>query len=198
MNRLVRAVGAAAVALSCTATPALAAADSDTATVTIDLKAKVAERCGINAVGGRANSPARVDQAQTVTFNFNLDCNTGFRIGVRAGHGALRLLGAPQGASQLDGFRIERPYKVALNLATNDEGNVSAGECRSQDLTSAAGDCPFVGRPRDRMGFSPGKDAIAIDRAGSITVTWPGEGDGRRLVAGSYQDTLTVEVGPRT
>jgi hypothetical protein len=172
---------------------------ADTTTIAIDVQATVTARCGVAAIGDRANAPVAIDRAQALTFSFSLDCNTGFRIGVRAAHGALRLTTAPSGARDLDGFGIERDYLVALTLATDDSAALAAGQCSSRDLAEGATGCPFYGRPRDGGGFSPGENRTAINRGGSLTVTWSGDEmqDGRRLAAGNYQDVLTVEVAPR-
>ena len=149
-------VGLAAICLLC-ASP-LNAADGST-TVTVDVQANVAARCGIAAIGSRQNDAVAIDSAQALTFSFNLDCNTGFRIGVRAAHGALRLTTAPRDAQDLGGFGVERDYLVALTLSTDDSATVAAGQCSSRDLAQGAGTCPFFGRPRDGAGFSPGEES---------------------------------------
>jgi hypothetical protein len=181
--------------LAMASVPAWAVPSTDS--VSIDIKARVAERCGIKA-GKHANKPLRIDQAQSFALGFDLDCNTPFRIGISSERGAMRLTTAPDGATDLDGFSIEKPYTIALSMATDSLGNVDAGSCTSRDLLDQQGACPFYGHPRGHTGFSPGDHETAIQRQGQILISWAGD-DGaapRRLAAGDYQDILTVEVAP--
>ena len=164
----------------------------------IDITAQVVGRCGIEAVGSRTNDGARIDQPSTVTFNFQLDCNTPFRIGLAAQNGGLRLDGAAPRASEAQGFGILKPYDVALSFATDQAGQVNVGTCAAAGLNPAQPACLFYGTSPG-AGFSPGEFVTAIQKAGSLAVTWKGEdGDAVRLAAGSYRDVITVVVGPRT
>lgn len=172
---------------------------SDTDQVSVEITAKIADRCGISAVGSKQSAMLQMDQAQTHTFNFNVDCNTGFRIGVIAGNGAMRMTGVGAQVRDLNGFAVERAYDVAMNLSTDNTTSINAGTCNSRDLAPGGGKCAFYGSPEANQGFSPGQNEAAANRPGSLTVSWSGDDlvEGRRLAAGTYQDTLTVEIGPR-
>lgn len=167
-------------------------------TLEIDITAEVVGHCGIEAVGPRTNDNGRIDRASTVTFDFQLDCNTPFRIGLAAQNGGLRLDGAAPGATDAQGFAILKPYDVALSFATDQAGQVSAGSCAAAALNSSGSACAFYGAvPGD--GFSPGEFVTAVQKNGALAVNWQGEdGDAVRLAAGDYRDVITVVVGPRT
>lgn len=187
----------AAVALSGTTAEAKA---PDTQQLKIDIVARIADRCGIAAIGARSNDRARIDQAETVTFGFTLDCNTPFRIGVATRNGGLRLLGAKSDGSMTDdrGFGVQKSYQVGLSFMTDQDGLVDAGTCDAETLTAAAPNCAYYGgQPGD--GFSPGRKTTAVHQEGKLEVYWNGDDESQaRLVAGQYQDILTVVVGPRT
>lgn len=175
-----------------------------TNTLKIDIEARIAERCGIAAIGANSKDGGRIDVASTVSFNFRLDCNTPFKIGVAATQGALELVttGEPQrGQSDgltSEGFGTRKAYVASLQFATDQDGLVDAGECHSDNLTSKRGDCDFYGS-RPGAGFSAGNNSTAIGRDGSLTVKWRGEdAEAVRLAAGAYQEILTIVVGPRT
>lgn len=175
-----------------------------TNTLKIDIEASIAERCGIAAIGANSKDGGRIDVASTVSFQFKLDCNTPFRIGVAAEQGALAMVttGDAQRARSdgrtSEGFATRKAYVASLQFATDQDGLVDAGECQSDNLTSKRGDCDFFGN-RAGTGFSAGRNSTAIGRDGSLTVRWQGEdGDAVRLAAGAYQEVLTIVVGPRT
>ncbi len=173
-----------------------AAANSVNATVAIEVIARVVERCGIGATA-HTNRPLGMDRVQSFALGFNLDCNTPFRIGVSSRHGALRLVSAADDATMLDGFGIEKPYAVELSFGTDRLGNVVAGSCSSAALRDSQGKCPFFGQAGERSGFSAGAHETAIQRQGQLLISWAAiEGGSRRLVAGDYEDILTVDVVP--
>lgn len=195
--------------LLCCVLPGVATAKApDTDTLKIRIEASIAERCGIAALGSKDKDGGRIDQPSTVSFNFSLDCNTPFRIGVSAEQGALALVeaggdgqaGRAVNAGRLtaEGFATRKAYIASLQFATDQDGMVDAGDCDSNDLTVRKGDCQFFGN-RPGSGFSPGRKSTAIGREGSLTVRWRGEEDQSvRLAAGDYKETLTIVVGPRT
>jgi hypothetical protein len=175
-----------------------------TNTLKIDIEASIGERCGIAAVGADSKDGGRIDVATSVSFQFKLDCNTPFRIGVAAEQGALQLVEtggvttARPGGRTPEGFATRKPYIASLQFATDQDGMVDAGDCDSDDLTSKRGGCDFFGN-RPGTGFSAGRDSTAIGREGALTVRWRGEDtDTVRLAAGAYQEVLTIVVGPRT
>jgi len=197
------------VLLCCSAIPGVAVAKApDTDTLKIRLEASIAERCGIAALGANDKDGGRIDRPSTISFNFRLDCNTPFRIGVSADQGALALVdtgndgklvrAANANGLTAEGFATRKSYVANLQFATDQDGMVDAGDCDSNDLTARKGDCQFFGN-RAGSGFSPGRKSTAIGREGSLTVRWRGEEEQSvRLAAGDYKETLTIVVGPRT
>jgi hypothetical protein len=164
----------------------------------IDIEASIGDRCGIAALGAKAKDAGRVDTANSVSFNFRLDCNTPFRIGVAAQNGAMQLVSTEAASTDFVGFATRKAYIAALAFNTDQDGLVDAGECDSAKLRATGADCAFYGAEPGK-GFSAGRRSTAIGTEGSLTVRWPGsEGDTARLVAGTYEETLTIVVGPRT
>lgn len=163
----------------------------------VEIRATIVERCGLSSHGNPTSAEGDLQRNERITFDFAIDCNTPFRIGVSSANGALRLAGAPSGQDRTeDGFAVAKPYHVGLKVDT-DSGIIDAGTCRSDELTSAEKDCAFYGA-HPGHGLSSGH-ATAIDRTGTLTVSWKGQGDsGPRPAAGLYQDTLTVVLGPKT
>lgn len=164
----------------------------------IDIEASISERCGISALGAKSKDGGRIDTAASVSFNFRLDCNTPFRIGVAAQNGAMQLVSSEGASSDFGGFATRKAYIAGPAFNTDQDGLVDAGECDSEKLSAAQGDCAFYGAQPGK-GFSAGRRSTAIGKEGSLTVRWSSsDGDTARLVAGTYEETLTIVVGPRT
>jgi hypothetical protein len=164
----------------------------------IDIEASIGERCGISALGAKSKDAGRIDIANSVSFAFKLDCNTPFRIGVAAQNGAMQLVSPYSPTTDFGGFATHKGYVAGLSFNTDQDGLVDAGECDSAKLSAAQADCAFYSAQPGK-GFSAGRRSTAIDSEGSLTVRWSGsEGDTARLVAGTYEETLTIVVGPRT
>lgn len=176
-----------------TGTPAMADTPGGD-TLTVDLSAAIAQRCGIAPSGSSSLSGASLDRAESHAFDFAIDCNTPFAIGVRSSSGGLSLAASGTLDTAGDGFSTLKPYSVALELQT-DNGPMSGGKCGSAALT-AAGSCAFYGASSGE-GLGSGQ-RTAIRRTGSMTIAWSAGEDEARRAAGTYRDTLTIIVGPRT
>jgi hypothetical protein len=164
----------------------------------IDIEASIGERCGISALGARSRDAGGIDIANSVSFNFVLDCNTPFRIGVAAQNGAMQLVSTAGASTNFGGFATRKAFVAGLVFNTDQDGLVDAGECDSDKLSAAQADCGFYGAQSGR-GFSAGRHSTAIGTEGSLTVRWSGsERDQARLAAGTYEEILTIVVGPRT
>lgn len=174
------------------------AADADH--IAIDVTATIAERCGIARGPATLASAALPDleTAQTLGFDFQLDCNTPFAIAVSSSNGAMVLddptRAGPVGRTET-GFSNRKAYSVALALET-DDAPIATRPCDAADLVAAGSACPFYGTVAGQ-GLSSGR-RTAIRRNGRVIVGWRGGDDGIRRAAGTYQDTLTIVVGPRT
>ena len=179
------------------AAPAGAVTPSASDTLQIEIAATVVDRCGLSAGANPTSAQGNLEQAETLSFNFDLDCNTPFAVGVSSEHGGLRLTTATGSALTDDtGFGVQKAYKVALSVNT-DSGTLDGGNCMSDQLTSSAGNCAFYGTTPG-SGLSSGQKT-AVGQAGTLTVSWNSdEGAARRHAAGLYKDTLTIVVGPKT
>ena len=186
----------------------------DNASAAVEVTADIAPRCDVEAQGPRSATDLRIDWATRVQFDFRLDCNAPFRIGLATQNGGLRHAaagsvaagnGANVGALDADGFATILPYDVALRFDTDQAGWVDAGSCASAALISSAGGCRFYGRAAGE-GLSPGARVTAIARTGTLAISWAGDGGDdpsgnparARLAAGDYADIITLVVGPRT
>lgn len=190
-----RSTAALAALVICCAAPAFAK-DS----ISIDVTASIAQRCGVSDVpSGAAATTPDLDHAQNLSFGFNIDCNTPFAIGVSSQNGALVLQDGRDARSSetSDGFSREKEYSVALAVET-DGAPLNSDFCSSAELTGKGKgkSCEFYGREAG-TGMSSGR-RTAIRRNGSVVVRWNASDRGARRAAGTYQDTLTVVVGPRS
>ena len=196
MQRLLAVTMCALIAVS--ATSANATPAQQQAVLKIDISAEVVGRCGVAATSPRTSELVRLDQPTTVTFDFELDCNTPFRIGLAARSGGMKLDDAAPGGADLHGFAATKPYDVSLRFGTDQAGQVDAGSCAASSLVPANGTCNFYGAVAG-SGFSPGRFVTAVQQGGTLQVSWKGEdADPVRLAAGNYSDVITVVVGPRT
>lgn len=178
------------------ATPAYAAGDAPTTDrLAIEVSATVMERCGVNPDRVPIQS-AELDRPQTMNFQFSVDCNAPFVIGVSSQHGGMRLSTATnnQDPTDAEGFAVEKAYDVALSVST-DDGVLDAGACNSQALTGRGEGCAFFGAVAGEGMSSGGR--TAINREGRLAVSWAEADAGPRLAAGTFQDTITVVIGVR-
>jgi hypothetical protein len=179
---------------------AVVAGDRDQASVAIE--ARIAPRCQLSATDRGDGNDLRIDRAARFSLGFLLDCNTPFRIGMASANGGLRLEGAAAGNDAADGFARLKPYRLALRFDTDSQPNFDAGSCAaSQILASSAACAFFAARPGE--GISPGERVTAINQPGQIQIEWQAEDAGAegiaaRLAAGSFSDTITLVIGPRT
>ena len=174
---------------------------AETEHVRLDITASIAPRCGLVDLTNVQLPRADVTVAASMDVPFKVDCNQPFVIRITSGNGGLRLIG--EGNSF--GFVTFKPYDVKLDLGLSNEPNISR-TCASAALNTAtaasAGEgmgmgCDFFGTAV-RSGLSSGNAIAAGDAAPSnLKISWRGGSQGRML-AGSYQDTLTIVVEPRS
>lgn len=160
--------------------------------IEIDVAGTIPVRCGSAQPQTFPVDPGDLNQAGSLEFPFDVDCNAPFVVGVASTNGA-RVGGQDDGS----GFAFRKTYSVGLSVET-DAGQLTTPDCLSSALAMEApvGDCAFRGvLPGE--GLSSG-EATAIRRSGRLTVDWTAGGDGRRLASGRFQDTLTITLGART
>jgi hypothetical protein len=169
--------------------------------VKLKVVAQIPARCGIVDI---PTPPAgAVDLLSSGSFDmpFKVDCNQPFLIRMSSSNGGFALV---REGSRF-GFGDFKPYDVELNVGMNDQTNL-VDTCSSQLLNVAlapsSGEgvgmiCPFYGTA-PRRGLSSGERISTRDAASSnIKISWAEQGATRRLLAGSYKDTLTIAVEPR-
>jgi hypothetical protein len=185
--------------LAATAFPASASADPPVgSSLRIAVEASISQRCGIAALGPNSNDSGRIDEPTRIAFNFSLDCNTPFKIGVSAQNGALQLTGNAPAQLVTGGFASRKSYVAGLQFGTDQAGTVTAGECDSVSLMAASAACRFYGA-EPGSGLFSGRDTTAIGREGQLTISWRGDdAEAVRLAAGTYQEILTIIVAPST
>lgn len=180
------------------ATSALCASDVNDE-VRVKVQATITPRCGFESEPVDPTGKPDIEANTTIEIPFQLDCNTPFRIAVQSTHGALRHIGTPvqAGSAETNGFAYTKGYDVGLTLGTS-AGPRTPADCRSEQLRAGAQSqrCEFFGTAPGE-GYSSVND-ISVGQSSSLTVKWSGTGAGPRHLAGDYQDTLTIFVGPRT
>ena len=182
------------------AMPSLARADGET--VKLKVLANIPARCGIGQAPDATTASRDVNAAVSFEMPFKVDCNQPFIIRVASANGALRA--AAEGDSF--GFLTLKPYEVGLEVGLSGSPSLKQS-CFSASLdrrsAGAAGEamgvgCPFFG-VSGRAGLSSDQAIAASDAALSfLKISWSAVGQSRRLLAGSYQDTLTIEVVPKS
>jgi hypothetical protein len=169
--------------------------------IKLKVVAQIPARCGI--VETPAPPAGAVDLLTSGSFNmpFKVDCNQPFLIRMSSSNGGFAL--TREGTRF--GFGDFKPYDVTLNVGMNDQTNL-VDTCSSQLLNLALApssgegmgmNCPFYGTA-PRRGLSSGARISTRDAASSnIKISWSEQSGARRLLAGSYRDTLTIAVEPR-
>lgn len=147
--------------------------------VKINLEGTITPSC---ALSGVATSAALGNLAAAsgapVTVAFTVDCNAPFKYALSSVNGALKhqtIGSAPSG------FEIVREYSVRTQIATNSGAGIDQ-TCTSASIKTGAVTCAFTNSGT----------AVAIGKAGSLALSWTA--GGQPLVAGTYQDTLTLTV----
>jgi hypothetical protein len=155
------------------------ASSSYAQSVTIHLEGEVPSFCRLETSTTQILLGELTNTGRAV-FPFRVRCNTPFHFSLFSRNGAL--VTGSDGPLR-PGFRATVPYEAAVNIPTS-AGFIS-GACGSDHLRATAQSCIF---PDSRGG-------IALTGEATITVNWSLGAD--ILVAGTYTDSLTLEVGAR-
>lgn len=184
-----------AVASAADVTPAVGATDGLPSSVSLQVLGRVQSRCGFRA-GAEPQSPPTIEATGAaiapVRIAFGLDCNDEFTIQVSSANGALR---AQQDEAALaraiaNGFRVEAPYSLSLDVPRGDAPALSE-RCSSAQLMSGAGCTMSSGAGQiSEFPSMAGEAALTIEFPEAVS---PGE-----YVAGRYRDVLTITVGTRS
>lgn len=159
----------------------------------IVVRASVGGSCGFasgSAPSGTVNAGAIDTTAWNSQVSFVPECTAPWRIAVMSQNGGL-LTATPAPTS---GFRNLAPYTVALHVV-HDTAVIDAN-CEAKDLASPNGGCAFQGVASAENGLQVPR---AYNTSGSyLQASAPAFQGQDVLVAGIYQDVLTVTVSPAT
>lgn len=172
LRQIARRAGAAACCTLVAAATALAADQ-----VTINLTGTITPACALSGINPTA-ALGNVAAAGAVSIPFTIDCNAPFTYALSSANGGL----AHQSVTTASGgFAIAVPYAVQTVIATNSGAGIDQ-TCTSASIKTGAVSCAFTNSGT----------AVAIQKAGSLGLTWAASS--LPLVAGTYQDTLTLTV----
>jgi len=152
----------------------------------LDLIGIVPSHCGFKTAPPQSNNLGDIGQAGSLTLPFTLDCNATFDVRVSSQNGGLAHVGA---VTPPAGFAALLDYDVKLSVGT-DLGTVN-GECVASALVSG---CAIAG-PQG-YGLSSG-DGVAVGADAQLTLHWTPPAS-HKLLAGSYQDSITITVEARS
>ena len=155
--------------------------------VNIDVRGRVAQRCQFMA-GAAPATTAQVAMAggAATVVPFRVYCNTGFTVNVSSQNGGLLTDGArlPQ-SSLAAGFHDIARYTARFDLG-RDDGSSLSETCTSQQLHDGA-HCTMA-EPAGLTSSVP-----AMNQSGKLTIRMA-EVDPVHMVAGTYSDTVTINV----
>ena len=169
----------------------------------MSVRARVGEHCGFAA--GRTPTGTitigGLDRGFDQSVSFALDCNVPARVAVSSAHGALLL---SDGAAIVpEGFTRTADYDVQLSLV-DDDGGITSAVCAAADLIGAANQCsPKFLTGGDSISFGgPAGPYTGLRLGGRASGTAPSTlrlytrraERAPPLIAGIYQDTLTVTI----
>jgi len=160
---------------------------------TLNVTASVGGACGFTtggAPGGTINAGAIDTTAWSGQASFTPQCTAPWRIAVASQNGAL----ANAVAAPTPTFANRATYDVKLHVVT-DTSTVEY-HCAVENLVSANANCSFEGTASTSNGlFLP----RSYQQSGSyLQASAPAYAGTQVLVAGTYQDVLTVTVSPAT
>lgn len=160
---------------------------------TIDVSATVGGSCGF-ATNAAPSGTVEAGAIDTTSWSgkafFTPECTAPWRIAVSSKNGQLLSLAtAPTTA-----FTNAAPYDVKLHVV-HDSGAIDA-QCAAADLTIANANCGFEGAASNSNGLQIPRSYL--NTGSYIEATAPAYTGTQVLVAGAYQDVLTVTVSPAT
>jgi hypothetical protein len=164
----------ATVGLIALATPAFA----DDTTVSIEMSAAVAPRCQIKNPVSILDF-GEISRSSAASLSISFFCNTNFRFIFSSLKGGLvhtsALVVSPPFVSQV-------PYRMGYKIGTSRGTLVDT--CLSGNMIGLSSSCRGASDP----------NAVALDETISLEFSWTSMG--QHPIAGKYQDTLQLRIGP--
>lgn len=162
--------------------------------LTIPVTATVVASCQFNGVGpsGTYNVP-NINAGFTNDFDFSVNCNSAFRVGVVSTNGALVTPGAIS-----SGYTNSAPYQVSLDLVS-DTANTGIVQCDASTLTASSGSpcSTFAGTASLTNGLHVNGPSSSTGNTSFVRVSAPAYAGSNILIASTgYTDTLTVTISP--
>lgn len=161
--------------------------------VKIVVIAELKARCGF---GSRPQDPSGIADLTvpgSITIPFSLECNAPFVIGVKSGSGGFKSSRTPDAS----GFRFVQPYTATLNVDTDRQRRDIDQRCSSTVLTEASTARCDMRASAAGQGVRSG-NAVSVGGDASLTVQWSPDASAPRLIAGAYQETITIYLAART
>ena len=149
--------------------------------LSLDLTGSVPSRCGFLKAPDSSASLGDLENAGSVALGFTMDCNAPFDIKLRSGNGALSHVGQQPAPNP---FLASLDYTVGLSVAT--------------DLAPVGDACAASALGSQACSFGDGlssHDGVSIGTDGSLTLSWTPPA--QKMLAGSYQDQITITVEVR-
>ena len=180
------AIAATLSLLSLVGTSAMA---GDTGTLTIT--GTITPSCGLTGPGGTVDL-GNIGTAGSHQFDVTVNCNTPFAYALVSSNHALAAASPP---SVVNGtFDATLPYTLTTSFAT-DGASFGNSNIPSSALTDSNA-APCLAASYDAAGcaahFADSGTTVAIDKTGSLTVTWGAAA--HPLVSGTFTDTITLTV----
>jgi hypothetical protein len=162
--------------------------------VSFDLSASIANHCSLTRVGTNTSPESVILANGSVSLNFTLNCNSPFKYSLSSGNGFLKYTGMnPTISGNSDIILKEAPYKTTFK-ATLEDGDIAEINqiCESAYLKASPARC------NSSNDFATSGTSVAINKSASLTISLdnynPPLLGGQPLLAGTYQDTLTLRV----
>jgi len=166
--------------LVCLIAAAASQAIANPSSISIEVTGTVEPRC----LNTGFDAPLRIQDvasAGTDTIAFNVNCNAPFQYSLDSQNGALTLDGAAHPDGNMAG---EVLYTVLIRIPLN--SGPAIDDVRASRAIKAGAAVRH---------FTNSRNAVAIDKPGQMTISW--EPGSKRLMAGAYQDRLTMKLSIR-
>lgn len=144
-------------------------------TVSIELQGEIEPECQLSAIANFLEL-GEISSVGSKSMSFDISCNAPFSYSLHSQEGGLRNAATPPSSN----FISLLPYLVSVDIPTNTGAIVD--QCSSSSIQTTPSGCIH----------STSGNGVSINQTGSLTISWS---VAEELMAGSYTDTLTINVG---